>query len=762
LVKKIATQFANELACRRSKQYEVSNELLSLYDECFDVFRSSSGSELERLFEAICKHVVVTTDCTGIDTSKSRKHYVEVVRRLIKLAEATTDPKDDEFNVFSSPYPNDDFIHTMITHNMPRDLLLSLMPEISAVLREVYFDEKSRWQHKAAVFKVMDIMEVYNSDFGLSLFTLIKDAVNCENKQISLAAVVSLTKLITHYHLAPDNEYKFILNALTTTMASVRAHLTFGALSDALFYLLKKDKVYLIDDQQFNDINTCILRAMKYGTENEFHEQSFYDSFSKISRLSAFGARLLPVLPQYRDAFNAFLKSPACKSTAGTPFETCLGTFVTFLYETNTPETKEEARDMIKKIISGEIQVKKFGTLMGNIGLCAFDLFDSDSEFQEKIIQSLLQIFPEGYRTCGQSIGNRYEATSEEEYSESDDEKIYPESGDSWNRRVQQYLNYSNVYFCIPDRTNKVEPMYINSDEIYTAVSNPLNGYSDVLGHCLQIAKKKERKFLPWAQETFEILAFLIRFARVTRFTRDFAWLYELILSETAIDPELQVYFSKIAFWTTADLLQSETTSSLIAKAIDVVVDNNALDYDIVNVTVNSRFEGLNMVSLIYKFVKCNPRVARKGILPHLSSLIDRRGELTLEVAQIVAFLGVTYGLRYLGVPRPENTKIISLSIIVQGFKYFSLKDLADACLPYISFDTTSEENTYLKKFAVLASAAELDSGLDHLHAFNVFHFDWIIFSSAMSHQNFNTGNETLNEIVQKSDKSLKFWLTLE
>jgi hypothetical protein len=71
------------------------------------------------------------------------------------------------------------------------------------------------------------------------------------------------------------------------------------------------------------------------------------------------------------------------------------------------------------------------------------------------------------------------------------------------------------------------------------------------------------------------------------------------------------------------------------------VVDNNALDYDIVNVTVNSRFEGLNvrsiivffkvnenyqMVSLIYKFVKCNPRVARKGILPHLSSLIDRRG----------------------------------------------------------------------------------------------------------------------------------------
>jgi hypothetical protein len=71
----------------------------------------------------------------------------------------------------------------------------------------------------------------------------------------------------------------------------------FGALSDALFYLLKKDKVYLIDDQQFNDINTCILRAMKYGTENEFHEQSFYDSFSKISRLSAFGARLLPVRP---------------------------------------------------------------------------------------------------------------------------------------------------------------------------------------------------------------------------------------------------------------------------------------------------------------------------------------------------------------------------------------------------------------------------------------------------------------------------------
>jgi hypothetical protein len=141
------------------------------------------------------------------------------------------------------------------------------------------------------------------------------------------------------------------------------------------------------------------------------------------------------------------------------------------VYETNTPETKEEARDMIKKIISGEIQVKKFGTLMGNIGLCAFDLFDSDSEFQEKIIQSLLQIFPEGYRTCGQSIGNRYEATSEEEYSESDDEKIYPESGDSWNRRVQQYLNYSNVYFCIPDRTNKVEPLYINSDEIYAAVS---------------------------------------------------------------------------------------------------------------------------------------------------------------------------------------------------------------------------------------------------------------------------------------------------
>lgn len=41
------------------------------------------------------------------------------------------------------------------------------MPEISAVLRKVYFDEKSRWQHKAAVFKVMDIMEVYNSDFGL-------------------------------------------------------------------------------------------------------------------------------------------------------------------------------------------------------------------------------------------------------------------------------------------------------------------------------------------------------------------------------------------------------------------------------------------------------------------------------------------------------------------------------------------------------------------------------------------------------------------
>jgi hypothetical protein len=55
---------------------------------------------------------------------------------------------------------------------------------------------------------------------------LIKDAVNCENKQISFAAVVSLTKLITHYHLAPDNEYKFILNALMTTMACVRAHLT--------------------------------------------------------------------------------------------------------------------------------------------------------------------------------------------------------------------------------------------------------------------------------------------------------------------------------------------------------------------------------------------------------------------------------------------------------------------------------------------------------------------------------------------------------
>jgi hypothetical protein len=63
------------------------------------------------------------------------------------------------------------------------------------------------------------------------------------------------------------------------------------------FYLLKKDKVHLIDDQPFNDINTCILRAMKYGTENEFHEQGFYDSFSKISRLSAFGARLLPVHP---------------------------------------------------------------------------------------------------------------------------------------------------------------------------------------------------------------------------------------------------------------------------------------------------------------------------------------------------------------------------------------------------------------------------------------------------------------------------------
>jgi hypothetical protein len=60
-----------------------SNELLSLFDECFDVFRSSSGSELEGLFEAICKHVVVTTDCTGIDTSKSRKHYVEVVRDLL-------------------------------------------------------------------------------------------------------------------------------------------------------------------------------------------------------------------------------------------------------------------------------------------------------------------------------------------------------------------------------------------------------------------------------------------------------------------------------------------------------------------------------------------------------------------------------------------------------------------------------------------------------------------------------------------------------
>lgn len=61
--------------------------------------------------------------------------------------------------------------------------------------------------------------------FNNALAKLIKDAVNSENKQISFAAVVSLTKLITQYHLAPDNEYKFVLNALTTTMASVRAHL---------------------------------------------------------------------------------------------------------------------------------------------------------------------------------------------------------------------------------------------------------------------------------------------------------------------------------------------------------------------------------------------------------------------------------------------------------------------------------------------------------------------------------------------------------
>jgi hypothetical protein len=67
------------------------------------------------------------------------------------------------------------------------------------------------------------------------------------------------------------------------------------------------------------------------------------------------------------------------------------------VYETNTPETKEEARYMIKMIIGGEIRVKKFGTLMGIIGYCAFDLFDSDSEFQEKIIQSLLQM--RAYRT---------------------------------------------------------------------------------------------------------------------------------------------------------------------------------------------------------------------------------------------------------------------------------------------------------------------------------------------------------------------------
>ena len=40
--------------------------------------------------------------------------------------------------------------------------------------------------------------------------------------------------------------------------------------------------------------------------------------------------------------------------------------------------------------------------------------------------------------------------------------------------------------------------------------------------------------------------------------------------------------------------------------------------------------------------------------------------------------------------------------------------------------------------------------------------FDWSIFVEALSSDKFNTLNQELNALVKNSDKSVKFWMTLE